>query len=164
MSQNFKNLPLEELAEVLRQFYGTVLSNNGKEYSCSGMINLRSALNRHLHSPPYSKSFDLMNDRDSLQASLVFTGRLRDNKEKGLDTSAPCTAMEKEDLNKLFEQYFPWTLGDFLDTEVLLHKVFFDIMYYTGHHGKEGLWDLSKNSFVIKEDANWKEFIDITFN
>ena len=95
MSQNFEDLPIQQLADLLRQFYGTVLSKTRKECSHSGMVNLRSGLNRHFHSPPHSKTFDLMNDRDFLQANLVFTGRLRDNKEKGLYTSAPRTAIEK---------------------------------------------------------------------
>ena len=63
MSQDFENLPVNELTEVLRQFYGTVLSKNRKEYSKSGMINLRSGINRYLRSPPNNKTFDLMNDR-----------------------------------------------------------------------------------------------------
>ena len=40
MDQNFEDLPVDELADLLRKFYGTVLSKQGKEYSKSGMINL----------------------------------------------------------------------------------------------------------------------------
>ena len=46
MEQNFEELPEEQLDDILRQFYGSVLSKNGKEYSRSGLINLRSGLNR----------------------------------------------------------------------------------------------------------------------
>ena len=128
-SQHFKNLPVEKLAQLLRQFYGTVLSKNGKEYSKSGLVNLRSGLNWHLHAPPFNKSFDLMNDRIFTKANLVFNGRLRDNKEKGLDKSSPRSSLEKSDLERLFKEYFLKSLGDQINTEVLLHKVFFDIMY-----------------------------------
>ena len=128
------------------------------------MINLRSGLNRYLQAPPYSNNFDLMSDRIFTQANLVFTGRLRDNKEKGLDTTSPCTSIEKEDIEKLFQEYFLKTLGDNLDTEVLLHKVFFDIMYYMGRRGKEGLRNLSKDSVIIKKSPSDEEFIEITFN
>ena len=105
-----------------------------------------------------------MNDREFKQANLVFTGRLRDNKDKGLDTSMPRVALEKEDVEKLFKEYFPQAVADTVNTEILLHKVFFDIMYYTGRRGKEGLRDLSKTSFEVKTSANKKEFIEITFN
>ena len=164
LSQDFENLPVNELADLLRQFYGTVLSKNGKEYSKSGLINLRCGLNRHLHSPPFKKSFDLMNDRIFTQANLVLTGRLRDNKDKGLDTSAAKTSLKKDDVEKLFCEYFPKCLGDNIDTEILLHKVFWDIMYYTGRRGKEGLRKLSKNSFALKRSPSGDEYIEITFN
>ena len=97
------------------------------------MINLHSGINQYLKSPPFKKTFDLINDQDFVQANLVFTGRLRDNKEKGLDTAAPRYPLEKHDMEKLFNEYSTKTVGDQLDTEILLHKVFFDIMYYTGH-------------------------------
>ena len=132
MDQNFEELPVEQLADLLRQFYGTVLSKNHKEYSKSGLINLRSGLNRYLHGPPFKKSFDLMNDRVFTQANLVLTGRLRDNKERGLDKLSLRSPMEKQDLEKLFNRYFLQGVGDILNTEILLHKVFFDLMYYTG--------------------------------
>ena len=102
-----------------------------------------------------------MNDRVFTQANLVFIGRLRDNKEKGLDTSTPRTCM---DVEKLFKVYFPKSAGDKINTEILLHKMFFDIMYYTGRRAKEGLRDLNKQSFIIKKSANGKEYIELTFN
>ena len=42
--------------------------------------------------------------------------------------------------------------------------VFFGLMYYTGRRGKEGLRNLSKDSFTIKRNANGKEYIEINFN
>ena len=164
MSLDFEELPVEDLAELLRNFYGSVLTKNRKEYSRSGLINIRSGLNRHLHSPPFKKCYDLMNDRVFTQANLVFTGRLRDNKEKGLDVSTPRVSIDKSDIENLFKNYFPKTIGDHLDTEVLLHKVFFDIMYYTGRRGKEGLRNLTKESFLIKKAGDGKQYIEITFN
>ena len=37
-------------------------------------------------------------------------------------------------------------------------------MYYTGYRGKEGLRNLSKDSFVVNRSADGNEFIEITFN
>ena len=119
-------------------FYGTVLSKKGAEYSKSGLINLRAGLNRHLQDPPHMRTLDLMNDRVFLQANKVFTGRLRDNKEKGNDKSKPRVAIDQEDLETLFKNYFTPAMQT-LDTYVLVQKIFFDIIYYTGRRGKEGL-------------------------
>ena len=177
VSQIFEDLPIDDLAEVLRQSYGTVLSKNKKEYSKSGLKNLHSDLNRHLHSPPHSKNFDLMNDHNFLQANLVFTGRLKDNKEKDLDTTVPHTAMEKD-----LDTAVPHTAMEKEDLQnystVILQKLWVMTwtqkyyctrcsstkLYYTGRCGKEGLRNLSKNSFTIEQGPTGKEYIDINFN
>ena len=132
IDQNFEHFPVEDLSKVLKNVYGSVLSKTQKEYSKSGMINLHSGINRHLRSPPYKRNFDIMNDRPFTQANPVFSGRLHDNKNKGLNTSMPRPSLLQQDIEKLFNEYFIRTVGDKLDTQILLHKVFFDIMYYTG--------------------------------
>ena len=45
-----------------------------------------------------------------------------------------------------------------------MHKVFFDIMYYTGRRAKEGLRNLTKNSFDLKISPGGTEYIEINFN
>ena len=163
MEQKFEQKSKEQLAEILRKFYGTVLSKSGKEYSRSVMINLRSGINRHLTNPPHKRSIDIMQDQDFLQANKVFNRRLRDNKEKGLDVSHACKPIEKTDLEKLFDEYsLPGVRSS--NTEVLLHKTFFDIIYYTGHRGKEGLRNLKKSSFEIKIGPDGNEYIEMTYN
>ena len=154
---------MENLAELLRKLYGTVLSKKGKEYSKSGLMNLRAGLNRHLQQPPCKCTVDLMNDHIFLQANQVFSGRLRDNKDKGLDVSKPRQTIEQEDLEKLFKNYFIPQLQK-MDTKILLQKVFFDIVYYTGCRGKEGLRSLDKKSFEIKTGTDGLDFIELTFN
>ena len=123
MDQNFKLLPIEDLADMLRRFYSTVLSKKGNEYSKSGLVNLQAGLNCHLQDPPHKRILDLMNDRDFLQANKVLTGRLRDNKEKGKDKSKCRIAIDQEDLEKLFKTYFTPAMQT-LNTYVLVQKVF----------------------------------------
>ena len=162
-TEKFEDLPKEELAALLREFYGTVLSKNGKEYSQSGMINLCSGINQHLCGTDYQKTLDLMQDQEFMQANKVFTGRMRDNKEKGLDVSQPREAIDQQDMEKLFNEYFKIGIQNG-NTQVLLHKVFFDVIYYTGRRGKEGLRELTKYSIDIKVGPDEKEFIQINFN
>ena len=59
---------------------------------------------------PTKKTIGLTRDKEFLKANEEFIGRLRDNKEKGLDVSQP----RKEDLQGLH----------YGDTEVLLHKIY----------------------------------------
>ena len=45
-----------------------------------------------------------------------------------------------------------------------MHKVFFDVIYYTGRRGKEGLRELTKSSFDVKIGSDGKEYVQINFN
>ena len=51
---------MEDLLELLRNFYGTVLSKQGKEYSKSGMINFRADLNRYLQNLPNNRPCEVI--------------------------------------------------------------------------------------------------------
>ena len=143
--------------------YEIVLSKKDKEYSHSGLINLCAGIDYHLQNNPYKWSIDLMNDQAFLQANKVFTGKLRDSKEKGLDVSKKRTSTDQQDMQYLFRNYFIQCIQA-NDTQVLLQKVFFDIVYYTGRWGKGGLRNPTKSSFEIKTGVDGSEFIQLIFN
>ena len=93
----------------------------------------------------------------------MFTGRLDDNKEKGLDVSKSRSAIDQQDLEKLFKKYFiPGIKSS--NTKVLLQQVFFDILYYMGHRGKKGFRNLNKTSFEIKTGVDGIDYIQLIFN
>ena len=163
LNPNFEALQTPELADMLRKLYGTVLTKKGTPNSKSEMINLRAGINRYHQNPPFNCTFDIMNDPDFLPANKVFSGRMRDNKEKGFDVSKPRESIDQQDLNKLFNEYFKPAV-ETMNTQLLLHKVFFDIVYYTGRRAKEGLRELSKSSFDIKVGSDGLEYIEINFN
>ena len=104
-----------------------------------------------------------MNDAIFLPANKVFTGRMRENKEKGLDVSKARDSIDQEDMKKLFEEYFTEGVKS-KDTYILLQKVFFDIIYYTSRRLKEGLRQLNKKSFDVKVGSDGLEYIEISFN
>ena len=83
----FELLEADKLADLLRKLYGTVLFKKGTPYSKSGMINLHAGINRYLQSPSFNWTIDIMNDAQFLLTNKVFTGRMRDNKEKGYGIS-----------------------------------------------------------------------------
>lgn len=160
---NFETLTDTILAEVLKIFFAEVRKQNGKLYSKSAMINLRSGLNRYLQAPPNNHIINLMHNDVFQNSNQVFSGVLRDNKEKGLDTSKPKSSIAKGDLDKLYKQYFLPGLADG-NVEVLQHKVFFDLLYYTSCHGKEGLRNLKKEYFVMKETPEGLQYIELVVN
>ena len=93
----------------------------------------------------------------------MFKGHLRDNKEKGLDVSVCKQPIEKHDLEKLYQNYFILGLSC-ENTQVLQYKVFFDLLYYMGRHGTEGLCDLKTSSFELCKTPDGNEYIHLNFN
>lgn len=160
---NFEHLEDNLLAQLLRTFFAEVRKRNGKPYSKSGMINLRAGLNRYLQSPPYSRIVNLMHNDAFQNANSVFIGVLRHNKQQGFDTSRRRTAITRSDLDKLYNEYFIPGLAA-MNTEVLQHKVFFDMVYYLGRRGKEGLRELQKDWFESKFTEDGIEYIQIKVN
>ena len=77
----FEQMSKEILADTLRQFYPSVRQKpndgetEGKPYSKQSLVNIRSAINRHLTLPPYNKAWDLMTDKEFLAANKVFKGK-----------------------------------------------------------------------------------------
>lgn len=160
---NFETLPDTLLAEILRSFFAEVRKQDKKPYSKSAMINLRAGLNRYLQSPPHNRIINLMHNDTFQNANSVFSGVLRDNKEKGFDVSKPKTGISQADLNKLYDKYLlPGIEQE--NTEVLQHKVFFDLIYYTARRGKEGLRALKKEYFQVKFTAEGREYVEIVVN
>ena len=94
-------------------------------------------------------------------ANKVFTGQLRKNKKEGLDVSQSRPSIEKEDLEKLYEHYLIPGLSEG-NVEILQHKVFFDLLYFNGRQGKEGLRELNKDSFQVKTSSDGKEYLVVT--
>lgn len=160
---DFEHLEDNILAQLLRQFFAEVRKKNGKPYSKSGMVNLRAGLNRYLQSPPYNRIINLMHNDCFQNANSVFSGVLRHIKQQGLDTSRPRTAITRTDLDKLYNEYFIPGLAA-KNTEVLQHKVFFDMVYYLGRRGKEGLRELQKDWFESKFTKDGIEYIQIKVN
>ena len=67
------------------------------------------------------------------------------------------------DIEKLYSGYFLPGLAKG-DTQVLQYKVFFDLIYHTSKHGKEGPRQLRKDSFDIKTGPDGKHYVEINFN
>ena len=78
MDTEFEQMSKEVLADTLREFYPSARQvpqdeeEEGKSYAKQSLINIHSAINRHLQLPPYNKTWDLMKDKEFLAANKVF--------------------------------------------------------------------------------------------
>ena len=113
--------------------------------------------------PSIQKNYQSNEGWNFPKVNKVFRGQLKQSKKDGLDVTTSKTSTEKLDLKKLYTEYFLPGLAAG-NTEVLQHKVFFDLLYHTGRRGKEGLRALKKFSFKIKTRSNGHCYVKITFN
>ncbi len=160
LDPEWEKLPDDELNDLLRRFFASVRNKEGKEYSKSGMTNLRSALNRHLSLPPHSRQINLMRDKTFQKANKVFKGQLRKNKKAGLHKVKHTKSMSAEEIDQCHDNYFLPNMHT--NPLALQHKVFFDVAYHMARRGREGLRDLTRDSFVIKTDPQGKEYAEMT--
>lgn len=73
---NFEEMSKEVLADTLREFYPSARQVNGQPYQKQSLVNLRSAINRHLGLPPYNRTWNLMRDQEFAAANKTFSGDL----------------------------------------------------------------------------------------
>ena len=70
--------------------------------------------------------------------------------------------MSQQHIEEVYEKYFNDHPEN--DPRCLQHKVYFDIAYFMGKRGKEGLRELKKQSFEIKQNDTGREYIELNYN
>ena len=146
--------------ELLRELYGSVRNKKGELYGKSAYINLRAAIQRHIISPPFNRTINILRDREFLPANQVFMGVLRKMKAEGRDVTQHKEPITEGDMKKIYE-------SDALSTKTpmgLVRKVYFEISLHFGRRGREGLRSLTKDSFVFKTDDEGKEYVTLLYN
>jgi len=158
--EDFEMLPIGELAELLRQFYGALRTQKGEKYGRSALVNIRSGINRHLTSPPFNRCINIMRDVQFQAANQVLKGILRRLRLDGEDVTKHKEAISEGDMKKLYETK---TLNN-ESALGLQRKVYLEVSLHFGRRGREGLRNLNKDSFVFKVDDKGREFVTLAFN
>ena len=99
-----------------------------------------------------------MHDREFQGSNQVFYGNMRTLRQAGLDQSRHKDAVTENDMRKM---YSCGVLG--IDNPVSLqHKVYVEVALHFCRRGREGLRELTKNSFCEKVDG--RTYITLGFN
>ena len=152
---DFESLDEPELAQMLRQFYAEVRTKSGNPYSTSGMRNIRASIQRHLTSPPYNRAINIVTDWNFQVSNTIFKAQLRSLWVEGNDITKHKPVIEKEDMTKI-------TSNLKTDNPVgLQQRVFIDLMLHFGRRGREGLRELKRESFVIKNGAGCVNMLNL---
>ena len=153
-------MPEEVVAGYLRRFYAEARQKNGDIYSKSAYGNIRSAIQRHITSPPYNKTYSIMTSAQFKQANNVFKGQLKANRCSGLDKTQHITAITDNDMTRIKTHLMHNTQTP----KGLQDKVLFDILFFFGCRGREGLRDLKRDSFVFKVDGKGRGYACLNYN
>ena len=159
LDAQFENKKPEDVAQLLKRFYGEVRKQDGTEYKHQSLISIRSCINRHLNSPPYNWNLDMVHSDIVKEANNVFQGHLKENKKEGLDDTKHKQALSNSDWEKLHTSNL--LKGDTPDS--LQNKVFVNLMTHFGRRGMEGLRLLKKNTFRVKVDGGQK-YVERSYN
>ena len=79
-----------------------------------------------------------------------------------MDRSKPYRPLSQEHKFQIYENYFEPHFDN--DPTGLQHKIYFDLAYYMGKRGTEGLRSLKKDSFEIKQNNGGREYLELVYN
>ena len=127
----------EQLAPLLRSLL----------YKLSALKSIRFGLSRHFSQ---ELEIDLINDPIFQKANDMCSTVSVDLKRKGLANVDHTESIEPEDLTKL---YTSLTLSPHTP-EGLLHKCWFDVMFFLCRRGREHLREMKKDTFKFAKDSN----------
>ena len=119
------------------------------------MVSIRAGISRHLQMPPYKRNFVILSSPKFAASNKMFTAVIKNNKKQGLDHTSHHPTINENDMAKLLDK----SSFDLNDPVQLQENVFFDIMLHFARRGGEGLRDLKKDSFIIKNDGDDYEYI-----
>ena len=96
---------------------------------------------------------NIITDPKFNDVNSVFTNILYDIKAAGKGEIEHYPEIELNDIRKLYASFDNSTLAG------LQEKVWFDIMFYLCHHGRENLRKMTKSLYYVSHDATGKQYI-----
>ena len=155
MTPNFELLDPGELCKLLRSFYAEVRRQDNSAYSASSMRCMRAAIQRHLKSACFNRTFNIMSDPIFNSANKVYTGKLKLIKREGGRPPKHKSSIAEGDLRKMIE-------SDALEPSNpigLQRLMFVYIALHFCRRGREGVHELTKCSFSFKQDDQGLEYV-----
>ena len=154
---DLKVVSVERLNEILRKFYAEVKTEKNGTLTPSALTGIRAAINRNIVSPPYSRSMNIIADREFTTANQMFTAKCKLYYRKGNKKPQHKALIERPDM-LLLNAYF----DDPLAEPVKLQEfVWFSLCFHFGRRGREGWRELQKDHFSVKSDAENHRYVTI---
>lgn len=148
LDTNFEKLDDEALCNLLRRFYGEIVTKEGESYSRNSLLGPLGAIQRYLIGETVQRVPNIFSGTQFKAANSVLTGKIRKMKKEGCDASKSHPAIAESDIKLM---YSTKTLCDDNPTSLQL-KVYYESGLHFGRRGKEGLRELKKTDIKFKRD------------
>ena len=130
-------------------------SSTSLDYKNTSLMCIRAALNRHFKS---TRSIDIIANEQFIQANEMFKGVTKKGKREGHGEIESRPPIEPEDLVKI-RNYFEKSMKSHPNARNLQEMMLFNIIYYSGHKGRENLRFMTPATFEIGHDPDGRCYI-----
>lgn len=140
-----------DLNNNLRFFYSKLSRQDGRPYSCSSLLCIRAAIHRFLTTSPVNRTINIITDRQFLTSNNMLKAKVSESISSGNATKhfAVIEAGDQEKLFRYFDQSSPVKLQQ---------EIWYNLIYYFGNRGREGIRELSKDDVSFTMDSDGKEY------
>lgn len=97
---NCEELSSDDLAKELRCFFAAARTKNGHQYSKCALVSIRAGINRHLASPPYFRTINIM--KEFMSSNHVLIGIVKSHKREGADKTKYHPPISNGDLEQMY--------------------------------------------------------------
>ena len=146
---------------MLRKFYSEVRTKKTKSFfQRSTYIGFRASLSRHLQSPPFNRLFTIVGNPNFASSNRQLDCLLRYLSQQGYNKPGNIPGIEPVDIDVLRG---PNEAFDLDEPSGLQRKVWFDIHFNFARRGNQNDRGLTKNSFVLRKDAEGFEYLSMAY-
>lgn len=155
---NCEELSSDDLAKELRCFFAAARTKNGHQYSKFALVSIRAGINRHLASPPYFRTINIM--KEFMSSNHVLIGIVKSHKREGADKTKYHPPISNGDL----EQMYYSRVFSVTNPTSHVRMVWFEITLHFCRRGREGLRELTPKSCLLHKDDTSRDYFTMSYN
>ena len=151
---NVDAIPVEDLDNILSDFYSSVRPQKKDDYSVQTLKCLRSGLNRYFRK---MRGIDITTDNKFVKANEMFEAVKVNAKKEGRGVKKSTPPITPIDLERIAE-YFCYDHVSKPDPRRLLQNMLFYIVYFFCRRGRENLYSMTQQTFKHVVEADGTEY------
>lgn len=152
--EDFSNMSVDDLDELLRSFYAGLRTNGGNLYKANSFKSIKYGLQRYFKS---ERQLDIFNDLRFESSKQMYCAVMADLKKKGMNVIDHHPPVNSADFSILYASCDRATdkgnyVFDHSTPNGLLQKVWFEVSLFLCKKGRENFRSMKKSTFAIGVD------------